>query len=81
MWRSFFLAVGVFAFILGAECLLIDKAVLTNPEPQGTVMTRAAQPLAQSREFIPPPAAPWTLMSVGSVIVLYCFTLPVKLKG
>jgi hypothetical protein len=42
MWRSFFLAIGITVFILGAECTVIDKALLKRAE--------GAQPA-------PPPAA------------------------
>jgi hypothetical protein len=26
MWRSFFLALGLFALLLGAQCMVIDRA-------------------------------------------------------
>ena len=32
MWRSFFLAIGITVFILGAECTVIDKALLKRAE-------------------------------------------------
>ena len=80
MWRAFFLSLGVSAFILGLECLVIDKAVLANSD------TSAASGLVQRaapsyREVQPPEWAPWSLMSGGAVVVLYSFTLPAKIRG
>lgn len=67
MWRSFFLAVGVFLVILGAESLAIDKAVLVRSEG----MT----------DIVPPEWAPWSLLSAGAVVILYSFTIPKKMAG
>ncbi len=68
MWRSIFLALGIFSFVLGAEALLIDSAVFAS---------RAAD----AHDLVPAEWAPWSLMSTGAVVVLYSFTLPQKLKG
>ena len=67
MWRAFFLAVGVSCFILGAECLAIEKATLSVGG--GT-----------SSEITPPEWAPWSLMSGGAVVLLYSFTIPKRVK-
>lgn len=69
MWRSAFLAVGAYACLLGAECLVIDKAVLA---PRGVAAADAA---GATREVVPAEWAPWSLMSVGAVTMLYSFTL------
>lgn len=76
MIRAFFLAVGIYAFILGLECLVIDKAVLkANPDS-------AAQQLAMPyREITPAEWAPWSLLSGGAVVMLYSFTLPAKMRS
>ena len=48
MFRAFFLAVGLYAFILGVECLVIEKAVL-HPSREAT-----ASAVAQAdRTFVP----------------------------
>jgi hypothetical protein len=74
--RAFFLAVGLYAFILGLECLVIDKAVL---KPRGdSAVEQAAVPY---REITPAEWAPWTLLSAGAVVMLYSFTLPAKMRG
>lgn len=71
MWRAFFLAVGIYAFILGLECLVIDKAVLA---PRETMSPGGRE------EIVPPDWVSWSLMSAGAVTVLYSFTLPQRVK-
>jgi hypothetical protein len=66
MWRSFFLAVGVFLFILGAEALIVERAVLNR---------------ADATNIIPPEWAPWSLLSAGAVVILYSFTIPKRVSG
>jgi hypothetical protein len=72
MWRSFFLALGLCSCLLGAECLVIDKAVLVERKTETAAPTR--------REIKPAEWAPWSLLSGGAVVMLYSFTLPKKLK-
>jgi hypothetical protein len=78
MWRSFFWSVGVFACFLGAECLVVEKAVLNQPEPRAGTRARAS---AQSKEFEPPDWAPWSLFSFGAVTLIYTVTIPARSKG
>jgi len=62
--------------ILGVECLVIDKAVLTAAEPgAGTVGVVA------SREVKPYEWAPWSLLSGGAIIIIYSFTIPRRVLG
>lgn len=74
MWRSLFLAFGVYSCLLGVEALAIDKAVL-KPSESGD------QQSYQQRELVPPDWAPWSLMAGGSVVVLYSFTIPRRVGG
>ena len=74
MFRAFFLAIGVTAFILGLECLVLDKAVLKNT-------AEAAAEQMGSRVITPAEWAPWSLLSGGAVIILYSFTLPAKMRS
>ena len=80
MWRAFFAAIGAALLILGGECLVVEKAVFASLPKKATVPTSpfddppAAQPPA-NREFRPPEWAPWSLLSAGTVIILYTFTL------
>jgi hypothetical protein len=73
MWRAFFLAIGMFLLVLGAECMAIDQATLANPgeeEAGPTVVT-----------VTPQDWVPWSLVSAGAVTMLYSYTLPQKFKG
>lgn len=72
MFRSLFLALGVYSFLLGVEALAIDRAVLKKPE---------SSPAAQQKVVVPPEWAPWSLMSSGAVVVLYSFVLPRRLNS
>ena len=77
MFRAFFLALGLSTFILGLECLVLDKAVLAPRSNAG-----AAEQIAVTyREVKPPEWAPWSLLSGGAVVMLYSFTLPAKIRG
>jgi hypothetical protein len=75
MWRAMFLALGTYAVICGAECLMIEKAVLKSRHESASGGFRAPM-MGRSKEFIPPEWAPWSLLSGGAVTVLYSFTLP-----
>ncbi|MFM9058092.1 MAG: hypothetical protein ACKOSQ_03005 [Planctomycetaceae bacterium] len=70
MWKSFCLAAGIFACLIGIELLLIDSAVLLPFDGQGG-----------RRVFTAPDWAPWTLLSVGAVTVLHFVSLPRVLTG
>lgn len=80
MWRSFFLAIGITMCIWGAECLVIEKAVLAGeskaPPAQEFTAYLAEPTRPAARELTPPEWAPWSLMSTGAVVILYSFTLP-----
>jgi hypothetical protein len=79
MWRSFFLAVGIYCALLGVECLALEKVtVQVKGRPAAQAMVAAAPSL---KEITPPEWAPWSLMSAGAVVVLYSFTIPKRVKG
>lgn len=73
MWRALFIAAGLAMAILGAEFMLIDKAVLTMPNDKSeqSHMFAAPPPLFTTREYVPPEWTPWTLISVGAIVVMY----------
>ena len=74
MWRSLFLALGAYTCLLGVEALAIEKAVIKK-SVQG-------QPHQYTEEdLVPPEWAPWSLMSAGTVVVLYSFTIPRRANG
>ena len=68
MWKTVFLAIGLYTCLLGLECMALDKVVLVSRgEP-----TKRERP----REISPAEWAPWSLLSVGAVTMLYSFTIP-----
>ena len=81
MWRPFFLAIGITTIILGLECLVIERAVLGDE--LGSAGAVAGENLfvdspfsaAKQRTVTPPEWAPWSLLSVGAVIILYAVSL------
>jgi hypothetical protein len=71
MWKSLFLASGIFACIVGVEMLLIDSAVILPLSGSGG-----------PEVFTAPDWAPWSLISAGAVTILNFVTLPTKMiKG
>lgn len=75
MWRSLFLALGITCVILGVEALAVEKAVLNVKNPPAQEGQAASQ-----RVISPPEWAPWSLMSAGTVVMLYSFTIPNRNK-
>ena len=75
MLRAFFLAMGICCLVLGLQCLVVEKAELAGEA------TASASNFGRQREIEPPEWAPWSLMSVGAVVILYTFTIPKKMTG
>ena len=67
MWKSFFLAAGIFACIVGIELLVVDSVVIDAGKDA-------------PRTFVAPDWAPWGLISAGAVIILHFCTLPKKIS-
>lgn len=65
MWKSVFLAAGIFACILGVELLVVDSAVLVPISGDG-----------QAEPFRAPDWMPWTLLSVGAATIMHFCHLP-----
>jgi hypothetical protein len=72
MWRSFFLAIGVYVCLLGVEALAVERAVL-KPELSSSKM------VGQS-EIVPPDWAPWSLLAAGAIVSIYSFTIPMRVN-
>lgn len=82
MWRSFFLASGVYCCLLGAQSLAVDRAVLTSKHPVASRLNlNFGSSLGKNKEITPPAWAPWSLMSLGAVTLLYSFTIPKRASG
>jgi len=81
MWRAFFLAIGIYMCIVGAECLAIERFELAGeqveaePSTPATLFGSAPAPLTTNREIEPPEWAPWSFLSAGAVIILYALTI------
>jgi len=65
MWKSVFLAAGIFACVAGVELLLIDSAVVVPMDGRGDPSV-----------FTAPDWAPWSLISAGAVTILHFCALP-----
>jgi hypothetical protein len=82
MWRAFFLGIGIYLMIAGAECLAVDRVIWRTPA-ESAASTSAipfAKPAAQKpKDFPPAPWVPWSLLSTGAVVCLYSFTIPKRM--
>ncbi|MCO6457976.1 MAG: hypothetical protein J5I93_21950 [Pirellulaceae bacterium] len=75
MWRAVFLAVGITCCVLGAECLVVDKAMFSQPARASELAWYQFPPPEKPSEFTPPEWAPWSLLTGGAVILIYSITL------
>lgn len=78
MWRALFMAVGISLIVLGAECLVVERAVIASPAAVnsfGPSDYGSADFAASTKIIEPPDWAPWSLMSAGVIITLYATTL------
>ena len=86
MWRTFFLAVAISICILGVECLAVRKMVLAKqvpvpPPPVSTyeyidpLLMVPTEPQTTNAVVQPPEWAPWSLLSMGVIVMLYALSL------
>jgi hypothetical protein len=81
MLRAFFLAVGIYMCILGAECLVVERFVMAqepppaDPATPATLFGAAPAPAPVSRDIEPPDWVAWSLLSTGAVVILYAITI------
>lgn len=83
MWKTLFMAFGVYVFLLGAQCLVVSKFVLKTRVP--AVQTANWMGQTQSvpgpqREFVPTEWAPWSIMAGGCVVWLYAGAISSRMK-
>ncbi|MDZ4683885.1 MAG: hypothetical protein SH850_02275 [Planctomycetaceae bacterium] len=87
MLRASAFATGLFIAMWGASLLVIDKVVLFNApadrEEQGIRAMLAKEQIADEARPVIDPAdwAAFTLMSIGSVTMLYAVALPKRKNG
>lgn len=81
MWRSVALAIGILVTLAGAQCMVVEKMQLILQRPPETDF--AASPLSAMQGAVSRPEvieipewAPWSLLSVGIVMLLYSATMP-----
>lgn len=87
MWRALFLAIGISLCFLGAETLVVDKAILADTTDRRLVddfYTSSDEyyeddyyyeDTSPRRVIVPPEWAPWGLLSAGVVVILYAMTM------
>jgi hypothetical protein len=82
MWKSFFVAIGVYLFLLGAQCLVCERFVwrASGPPPAPVAAGVDVKPAPPPRGWAPTDPMPWTLMASGIVVCIYSFAIPRKLK-
>ncbi len=87
MWRAFFLAIGVTLCILGFECMVLDQAVLAaggradgpvtsalEYDAYGFAIDQPSTTAAAPKTIEPPEWATWSLLSCGTIVLLYSVT-------
>ncbi len=82
MWRTLFMAFGVFVFLLGSQSLVVQKFVLKSRTPVvQTDWTGKSQTVpGPQREIVPSEWAPWSLMGSGAVVWLYAIAISNRMK-
>jgi hypothetical protein len=82
MWRALFLAIGAYLVLLGGQCLGVQKFVLKPDKPEASESWLDPRGLMTTRrEVIPQPWVPYSLMSTGTIVCVYCFSIPKRLSG
>ena len=79
MLRAFFLAIGTYLIIAGAQCLAVDRVFWrATAEPAPTVIP-FGKPAPKQKEFPPAPWVAWSLLTTGTVVCLYSFTITARM--
>lgn len=80
MWRAFFFSTGLFVTLLGGTFLLVDKLTLNvkAETPKGRGFRGMFTSVSPERKLIvdPPDWAAFSMISVGTVTILYTVALP-----
>ncbi len=84
MWRSIFYAIGISLCLLGAECFVIEEAVLAEcvaPSAPIVAADGTINPSRKSREIKTQEWMPYSFLGVGTLIILYTITLPRRFQN
>ena len=77
MWRSIIIALGIMAIVVGLECLVIDSAAFySGNKTAASFFNPAGPPAPGTKVWTPREWLPWALLTVGTITILYAFTLP-----
>lgn len=79
MWRSLFIALGVFLCLLGAEFLACEHLVLRQNVPESQPVASTNQfisyatpgPQVKKKIYVPKDWMPWTLLASGATVLMY----------
>lgn len=78
LWRAFFCAVGIVLVVVGLESMLIDSATLTSKvtetpklQASGGLFSSTPKPVVNNRVFKPTDWFPWSMVAVGSIVMIY----------
>lgn len=82
MWRSLFIAIGVMAIIIGFESLMIDSATFykSRATTPGEFLDPTKIAGQTTSTWKPSEWFPWAVLSIGSLVVIYSFTLPKRFQ-
>ncbi len=85
------LAIGLALIMIGVELFFVQELEVRNLRQTGTPATASSpfQPVsfgsapepAPTSLVKPPDWLPWSLLAVGSIIVIYTFTIPGRSAG
>ncbi len=83
MWRSLFLAVGLFLVVMGIGFLSVDAVELKAHEtlPASFLSMSSGPREGPPKLIVPAPWWPWSFLSAGAVTCLYSFTIPRRVQG
>lgn len=79
MGRPLLLAIGLFICLIGAECMVVETAFITTAD---FAETNIGEPRFTATDFSisPPDWASWGLLAGGSVVMIYAFTISLRVR-
>lgn len=92
MWRALFLALGITAILAGSQLFFVEQVEIKRIRPSRKNVTlnngfqspfqtashQQSQPVPQPETILyrPKDWMPWSLLAVGTIVVIYTFTIP-----
>ena len=96
IWRALFLALGITMIFIGSQLFFVEQVEVRRLRPNQTANTANnpgynspfQQASFQQPETVSPTITisrkewmPWSLLAVGSIVVIYTFTIPGRGSG